>query len=81
MLAFQRDHGLPQVGRAGSQTKGALARRAHPPSRPPTPASVPQQNPPSPNGYAGSTTTPYQPSAGTQTAPSYGQGGSGRNGR
>jgi LPXTG-site transpeptidase (sortase) family protein len=64
VLAFQRDHGIPQVGRAGSQTKHALARRAHPPSRPPTPASVPQQSPPNPG-----TTTP-----GTQTQPSSGTG-------
>ncbi|MEA2471936.1 MAG: putative peptidoglycan binding domain, partial [Thermoleophilaceae bacterium] len=43
VLAFQRDHRLPQVGQAGSQTKHALARRKHPPSTPPTPAAVPQQ--------------------------------------
>jgi peptidoglycan hydrolase-like protein with peptidoglycan-binding domain len=50
VLAFQRDHGLPQVGRAGSQTKHALARRKHPPSTPPTPAAVPQQTPPGSSG-------------------------------
>jgi sortase A len=64
VLAFQRDHGIPQVGRAGSQTKRALARRSHPPSRPPTPASVPQQSPANSGG-----TTP-----GTQTQPSSGTG-------
>lgn len=44
VTAFQRDHGLPQIGLAGSQTKHALARRKHPPKTPPTPASVPQQS-------------------------------------
>jgi peptidoglycan hydrolase-like protein with peptidoglycan-binding domain len=43
VVAFQRDQGLPQVGVAGSQTKLALARRARPPSQPPTPADVPPQ--------------------------------------
>lgn len=46
VLAFQREHGLPQVGRVGSQTKRALARQTHLPSRPPTPADVPRQEPP-----------------------------------
>ncbi|MEA2438963.1 MAG: sortase [Thermoleophilaceae bacterium] len=48
VLAFQRDHGLPQVGVVGSQTKHLLAKRKHPPSRPPTPATVPQQQAVSP---------------------------------
>jgi sortase A len=65
VLAFQRDHGLPQVGVVGSQTKRALARRTHPPSTPPTPAEVPQQKPQT----TPTTTTPYQPPQGTQTAP------------
>jgi sortase A len=51
VLAFQRDHGLPQVGRAGSLTKAALARQAHLPSRPPTPANVPRQQSPNGTGY------------------------------
>jgi LPXTG-site transpeptidase (sortase) family protein len=59
VLAFQRDHGLPQVGLAGSDTKRALARRPHPPSRPPTPADVPEQNPTG-TYTAPTTTTPYQ---------------------
>ncbi|MEA2368009.1 MAG: sortase [Thermoleophilaceae bacterium] len=42
VIAFQRDHGLPQVGIVGGRTKRVLARRTHPPSRPPTPAPVPQ---------------------------------------
>jgi hypothetical protein len=42
VVAFQRDHGLPQIGVVGRQTKVALAHRTHPPSRPPTPAPVPQ---------------------------------------
>jgi sortase A len=66
VLAFQRDHGLPQVGVVGSQTKRALARRTHPPSTPPTPAEVPQQKPQT----TPTTTTPYQPPQGTQPAPS-----------
>jgi sortase A len=40
VVAFQRDHGLPQVGVAGRRTKRLLARRTHPPARPPTPAVV-----------------------------------------
>jgi hypothetical protein len=43
VLAFQAEHGLPQVGTVGSQTKRALARQPHLPTRPPTPADVPQQ--------------------------------------
>jgi sortase A len=74
VLAFQAAHGLPQVGRAGSQTKHALARRSHPPARPPTPAAVPQQRPPNPSATGGGTytgptsTTPShaQPSTGTR---------------
>jgi sortase A len=77
VLAFQRDHGLPQVGRAGSQTKHALARRKRPPSTPPTPADVPRQTPPGSTGngqtqqpggsYTGpGYTTPYQSPQGTQ---------------
>jgi sortase A len=46
VLAFQRDHGLPEVGVVGSQTKRLLAKRKHPPGRPPTPATVPQQTTP-----------------------------------
>ena len=42
VIAFQRDHGLPQIGVVGGQTKRLLARRTHPPSRPPTPVPVPQ---------------------------------------
>jgi len=53
---FQRTHGLPTVGQVGSQTKAALARRPRPPSRPPTPPEVPQQQVPD----AG---TGYQPPA------------------
>jgi sortase A len=69
VLAFQRDHGLPQVGVVGSQTKRALARRKHPPSTPPTPAEVPQQKPqttPSATTPYQSPTTPYQSPQGTQ---------------
>jgi sortase A len=40
VVAFQRDHGLPQVGIVGRSTKRLLARRTHPPARPPTPAPV-----------------------------------------
>ena len=40
VVAFQRDHGLPQVGIVGRRTKKLLARRKHPPARPPTPAPV-----------------------------------------
>jgi sortase A len=40
VVAFQRDHGLPQVGIVGRRTKLLLARRTHPPARPPTPAPV-----------------------------------------
>jgi sortase A len=40
VVAFQRDRGLPQVGVVGRRTKRLLARRTHPPSRPPTPAPV-----------------------------------------
>ena len=40
VVAFQRDHGLPQVGIVGRSTKRVLARRTHPPARPPTPAPV-----------------------------------------
>jgi LPXTG-site transpeptidase (sortase) family protein len=75
VLAFQRDHGLPQVGHAGSQTKLALARRAHPPSRPPTPANVPRQST-QPNGtgqYPGRT-------GGTYTGPTQSPSGTGRSG-
>src|SRR3954452_14211340 len=54
---FQRTHGLPPVGQVGSRTKRALARRPHPPARPPTPPDVPQQQ-------QQSTTTPQ-----TQTTP------------
>jgi LPXTG-site transpeptidase (sortase) family protein len=60
VLAFQRDHNLPQVGVVGSQTKRALARRVHPPSTPPTPAEVPQQKPPSSSTTTTPSTTPYQ---------------------
>jgi sortase A len=69
VLAFQRDHGLPQVGVVGSQTKRALARRKHPPSTPPTPAEVPEQKPqttPSATTPYQSPTTPYQSPQGTQ---------------
>lgn len=59
VLAFQRDHGLPQVGQVGTETKRALARRPHPPSRPPTPAEVPEQTLPGPTGTQG-----YQPGGG-----------------
>jgi sortase A len=63
---FQTDHALPAVGQVGSQTKAALARRPHPPSRPPTPPDVPQQQQPSqsqgtqttPGATAPTTTTP-----------------------
>jgi sortase A len=53
VLAFQHDHGLPQVGTVGTQTKRALARQPHLPSRPPTPADVPQQKAPGPTGAQG----------------------------
>jgi sortase A len=66
VLAFQRDHGLPQVGQVGDQTKRALARRVHPPSRPPTPAAVPPQSATGTTGSQG-----YQPGGynGTYTQP------------
>jgi sortase A len=70
VLAFQRDHDLPQVGVVGSQTKRALARREHPPSTPPTPADVPQQKPPSGSTTTTPSTTPYQSPQPTQ--PDYG---------
>jgi sortase A len=66
VIAFQRDHGLPQVGQVGSQTKRALARRKRPPSTPPTPAEVPQQTPP--NSSSGGQT---QQPGGTSTGPTY----------
>jgi LPXTG-site transpeptidase (sortase) family protein len=74
VLAFQRDHGLPQVGRAGSQTKRALARRTHPPSRPPTPAAVPEQRATGPSGSQGRQPGGYYPGqqgsgGGTYTGP------------
>ena len=50
VLAFQADHGLPQVGTVGPDTKRALARQPHLPSRPPTPADVPEQKLPGPRG-------------------------------
>jgi sortase A len=58
VLAFQRDHGLPQVGQVGTETKRALARRTHPPSRPPTPAEVPEQTVPGPTGTQGTYAPP-----------------------
>jgi sortase A len=70
VLAFQRDHDLPQVGVVGSQTKRALARRKHPPSTPPTPAEVPQQKPPTDSTTTTPSTTPYQ--APPPTQPGYG---------
>jgi sortase A len=81
VLAFQRDHGLPQIGLVGSQTKRALARQPHLPSRPPTPADVPQQTGPTgaqgqqPGGYYGNQGGgSYQggsyPGGGTYTGPS-----------
>ncbi len=84
VTAFQAAHGVPQVGRAGSQTKRALARQRHLPSRPPTPATVPQQQSTTPNGTGQSTqpdgtgqpqqpTTPTQPPAATQTPRGQGQ--------
>jgi sortase A len=76
VLAFQRDHGLPQVGVVGSQTKRALARRPHPPSRPPTPATVPQQQPTGPNA-TGQGQQPYGTGQGQTTTP----GGYGTQGR
>ncbi|MEA2474045.1 MAG: sortase [Thermoleophilaceae bacterium] len=42
---FQQQHKLPVVGQAGPATKRLLARRAHPPSRPPTPPDVAPQPP------------------------------------
>lgn len=53
VLAFQQEHGLPQVGTVGPATKRALARQPHLPSRPPTPAEVPQQQPTGPTGVQG----------------------------
>jgi sortase A len=53
VLAFQRDHELPQVGTVGPETKRALARQPHLPSRPPTPADVPEQQAPGPTGTQG----------------------------
>jgi sortase A len=66
VLAFQRDHNLPQVGVVGSQTKRALARRKHPPSTPPTPADVPQQKPPQGSTTTTPSTTPNQSPQATQ---------------
>jgi peptidoglycan hydrolase-like protein with peptidoglycan-binding domain len=67
VLAFQAEHGLPQVGTVGSQTKRALARQPHLPTRPPTPADVPQQQ----LGPTGAQGQQYQgaPSGGTYTPP------------
>ena len=50
--------GVPVVtgagaGTVGSQTKRALARQSHLPTRPPTPADVPQQKGPGPTGAQG----------------------------
>jgi sortase A len=42
---FQQEHKLPADGQAGRATKRLLARRAHPPSRPPTPPAVAPQPP------------------------------------
>jgi sortase A len=71
VLAFQREHDLPQVGEVGPQTKLALARRRRPPSRPPTPAEVPQQDPndPSANGRSQSTTPFTGPTGATGAVP------------
>jgi LPXTG-site transpeptidase (sortase) family protein len=79
VIAFQTQHGIPPVGNAGSQTKRALARRQHPPSRPPTPPAVPQAQQPSHQGTSqngtGTSTTPQTttPNAGgAQGAPTTG---------
>jgi sortase A len=40
VVAFQRARRLPQTGVAGPATKRLLARRTHPPARPPTPVPV-----------------------------------------
>jgi sortase A len=71
VLAFQRDHDLPQVGVVGSQTKRALARQPHLPSRPPTPAEVPEQKPPGPTGVQGQQPGGYYDGygGGTSTTP------------
>jgi sortase A len=92
VTAFQTAHGLPPVGRAGSQTKRALARQPHLPSRPPTPAAVPQQQSTTPNAtgrpqQSGTTgqyqqpTTPYQPPGGTQAPQGTGRTGATGNGQ
>lgn len=67
VLEFQRSHGLPPVGQVGSQTKATLARRKHPPSRPPTPPSVPPQKPQS------TRTTPTQQTPTQPQQQTYGQ--------
>jgi sortase A len=72
VIEFQRTHGLAQDGEAGDDTKRALARRPRPPSRPPTPAAVPQQPQP------GDTGTGQQPQDGSgQTTPPNTYGGQG----
>jgi sortase A len=83
VVEFQRRHGLPQIGSVGPQTKRALARQSKIPSRPPTPAPVPQQTQPGTNGAPGSqtpgangTTQPQQP--GGYTPPGGTQGGTGQ---
>jgi LPXTG-site transpeptidase (sortase) family protein len=72
VLEFQRTHGLPVVGSVGSQTKAKLARRPHPPSRPPTPPDVPRQQPVQPG--QGQSTVPGQQPNGQYTQPGYGTG-------
>ena len=69
---FQRTHRLPQTGQADLRTKQALARRAHPPSRPPTPAAVAPATP-NGNGNRSGSGGPAS-SQGTQTGPSSGTG-------
>jgi sortase A len=69
VLAFQADHELPQVGLVGSQTKRALARQPHLPSTPPTPADVPEQEPPGPTGAQGQQPGYYGNQGYTPTTP------------
>jgi hypothetical protein len=56
VLDFQRKHHLPTTGTAGSRTKRLLAKRAHPPAVPPTPASVARAPSGSGTGTGGSST-------------------------
>jgi sortase A len=75
VLAFQADHGLPQVGTVGPDTKRALARQPHLPSRPPTPADVPEQKATGPTGAQGQQPGGYNNGGSYQGGGSYPGGG------